>query len=111
MGNAETGKKYAFAIGIYIILKQVINLILGDGFLSLILPIVLAILLFVGVKYSNYVVGVIMLIIFITNISTNIANIGFNRYLIYLAEGIFDILCAVVLFINKDVKEYFNATT
>lgn len=110
MGSAETGKQFSIAIGIYLIVKQIINLILDAGVTSLILPIVMAILLFLGIKYCNYGVACVLIVIAIACIGTNLSNLGFNRYLLYVVEGIIDILCAVALCVNNDIKAYFNTS-
>lgn len=109
--NAETGKKYSVAIGVYIIVKAILNIILGSGITSLILPIVMAIVLFIGIKYGNYAIAVILGITVLIHIGTNISNLGLNRYLIYFIEGIIDIVCAVILVTNNNIKEYFNTFT
>lgn len=110
MGNAETGKIYSVVMGIYIIVKAVLNMILGDGFSSLILPILMAVVLFIGIKYGNYAIAVILGIVVLMHIGTNVSNLGLNRYLIYFIEGIIDIVCAIILFINKDIKAYFDTS-
>lgn len=110
MGNAETGKNFSMAIGVYIIVKAILNMILGNGITSLILPIIMAIVLFIGIKYGNYAVSVILIITVLMNIGTNVSNLGLNRYLIYFIEGIIDIVCSIFLCTNKDIKEFFNSS-
>lgn len=110
MGSDETGKQFSIAIGIYLIVKQTINLILGAGVTSLILPIVMAVLLFLGIKYCNYGVSCVLVVIVIMHIGTNLSNLGFNRYLLYVVEGILDILSAVALCVNSDIKAYFDTS-
>lgn len=110
MGNAETGKQFSIVIGIYLLVKQVLNIFLGDGFTSLILPIIMAILLFLGIKYCNYGVACVLVVIAIMHIGTNLSNLGFNRYLIYVIEGVLDILSAVALCVNNDIKSYFDSS-
>lgn len=110
MSDTETGKTYSMAIGIYIIAKAVLNMILGSGLSSLILPIIMAIVLFMGIKYGNYVIAVILAITVFAHIGTNISNIGFNSYLIYFIEGIIDIVCAILLCVNSDIKKFFDAS-
>ena len=112
MGNAENGKKIATGIGLYIIIKSVLNLILGGGFMSflgsLILAVVFLFMLVMGVKYTNYIVGVWCILTVATNVETNVANLGFNKYLIYLIEGIIDLIAGVMLFANNDIKAHFE---
>ncbi|MCC8069175.1 MAG: hypothetical protein LIO71_05430 [Ruminococcus sp.] len=108
MGNVETGKRFSIVIAVYLVVKQVVNLILGAGISSLILPIVMAILLILGIKYCNYGVACVLVIIAISHMGTNLSNFGFNRYLLYIVEGIIDILGAVALCVNNDIKAYFD---
>ncbi|MGN1411398.1 MAG: hypothetical protein ACI4WH_02660 [Oscillospiraceae bacterium] len=110
MGNTETGKIYSVVMGIYIIVKAVLNMILGNGFSSLILPILMAIVLFIGIKYGNYAIAIVLGITVLMHIGTNVSNLGLNRYLIYFIEGIIDIVCAILLVINKDIKAYFDTS-
>jgi hypothetical protein len=108
MGNTKIGKNYSVAMGVYVIVKAVLNIILGDGITALVLPILIAIVLFVGIKYGNYAVAVILGVTVLMHIGTNISNLGFNRYLIYFIEGLIDIFCVVMLCVQKDVKAFFD---
>ncbi len=110
MDSVETGKKFSIVIGIYLVVKQIVNLVLGAKFTSLILPVVMAVLLFMGIKYSNYGVACVLIVIAIAHIGTNLSNLGFNRYLLYVIEGIIDILSAVALCVNGSIKAYFDAS-
>ena len=108
MESFELGKKYSIVIAIYLVVKELINVFLGGSITSLILPIVMAIVLILGVKYCNYIVAGLLAVIVITHIGTNLSNIGFNVYLVYTLEGLLDIIVAVFLCINKDIKAFFG---
>jgi uncharacterized membrane-anchored protein len=111
MESVQKGKQFSIAIGVYIILKQILNVALGGSITSLILPIVMAVLLILGIRYCNYGVACVLVVIFIAHIGTNLSNLGFNSYLVYLIEGIIDVLCAVALCVNSDIKAYFETSS
>ncbi|MBQ7046935.1 MAG: hypothetical protein IJN85_04245 [Oscillospiraceae bacterium] len=109
--NNESGRMVAIIIGVYLVCKELINMfigLLGGGFgiTGLITAAILAVVLFLGIKYTNYVVAVILAIVVLTNLGNNISNIGDN--LLYLIEGIIDIICAVIICIMPNVKEHFT---
>ena len=61
-----------------------------------------------GIKGLNYVAAAVLAVIALIHLPDNISNIGSNW--IYLIEGIIDIGCAVLLCVNKDVREHFSKT-
>ena len=100
----QTGGKWSALIGAYIIVKGIINLILGfsvGNVVTLIISAVLAFLLMKGVPYMNYVVGAYLAIISVVNLIPNITE----HHWFYLAEGILDLIAAFVLFTSKKVQE------
>jgi hypothetical protein len=111
MESVKKGKQFSIAIAVYIIVKQLLNVALGDGFTSLILPIIMAVLLVLGIKYCNYGVACVLVVVALTHIGTNLSNLGFNRYLVYVIEGIIDILSAVALCVNSNIKAYFETSS
>ncbi len=104
--NNEQGRNIALIVGVYFILKAVLNLILGGGILDVITSAIEAALLYTGLMYVNYVIAVIVAIVFLKHIGKNIINIGQN--LIYLLEGIVDLICAVVICLSGNVREHFT---
>ena len=107
--SAENGKKIVLGIGAYLILKSVLNLILGfstANVVYLILFVVFAVLLVMRIPYISYIVAGFLAILIIMNIGKNLANIGGNW--IYLVEGLLDVGCAALLVLQKDVRAYFK---
>lgn len=104
--NNQTGRNLATVIGLYIIVKAVINMILGDSFGNIIFAVVEALALYTGLMYINYVVAVLLALVFVLNLKNNITNIGDNWF--YLVEGVIDVFCAFALFRNKDIKGHFT---
>ena len=73
------GKKWVFGIGLYLILKGVLNLILGfsvSNIIMLIVGVVALVLMLNRVPYINYIVAVFLAIMFLTHIGANLSNLG-----------------------------------
>lgn len=104
--NNQQGRNIALVVGIYFIVKSVINLILGGGILDVIISVVEAVALYTGLMYLNYVVAVIVGIVVVKNLWNNISNFGDNWF--YLLEGVIDIICVIVICLNQSVKEHFT---
>ncbi len=105
----EQGKKIIIGIGGYLILKQIMNVILGAGFFTTFLPVVITVFLYLKLwKYTNYAAAVIILLIVLRYLPANLS--GLPGTWLYLTEGILDIGAAAVLLGSKDVKAYFNQT-
>lgn len=105
----QTGKKYAFGIGLYLIAKAILNLILGFDISNLILliaSVVILALLMSRVPYIHYVVAVWLALTFVLHIGSNISNIGSQW--IYLLEGFLDLGAAAVLVFEKNTKAFFR---
>lgn len=106
---AETGKKWAFGVGLYLIVKSVLNLILGfsaSNLIMLIVSVVALVLMLSRVPYINYIVAVFLAIMFLMHVGSNISNIG-SQWL-YLLEGILDVGAAAVLVFEKNVRAFFG---
>lgn len=102
------GKKWVFGIGLYLILKGVLNLILGfsvSNIIMLIVGVVALVLMLNRVPYINYIVAVFLAIMFLTHIGANLSNLGSQW--IYLLEGLLDLGAAAVLVFEKNVKAFF----
>lgn len=105
--NVNNGRVFAVAIGIYQIIKVVLNGIIGSFVLSdILIAAAVFIVLAAGIKYCNYICAGVLALIAVMHLGTNIMNIGSN--LIYLIEGILDIGAAVILCVNNDVKKFFS---
>lgn len=104
----QKGMSIGISVAIYQVIKLVLNMILGGGLdtLTLLIGAAALVLAITGIKYGNYAVAIALALIALTNLPANISNIGSNW--IYLLEGIIDILAAVVLCTNSDVKEQFS---
>ena len=88
---AEAGKKWVFGIGLYLIVKSVLNLILG----------------FSGANIVMLILAVAALVLmFLINLGGNLSNLGSQW--IYLLEGLLDVGAAAVLVFEKNVKAFFG---
>ena len=106
--NNIQGRNMVTAIGVYIIVKAVLNMIIAGGISisSLLIATGGALALFSGIQFVNFVVAGILLIVAVTHLPANISNFGSNW--IYLIEGVIDIVCAVLLVTNNNIKEHFT---
>ena len=113
--NNERGRAYALIIGIYFILKTILNIILGDNSGNIIYATLETVVLFAGIQYANYVIAGITAFVFCGimhtadiiyylkgNLSAPLNNI------LYIIEGVIDIYCAYILIFNGNVKEHFT---
>lgn len=109
---AETGKKMALAVGIYLIIKNVLNLILGFSFgnvITLAAAGVVFLLLYKRIPYTNYIIAAYLLLLFLAHFWTNITNLGNGWiYWLYLAEGLLDLGAGALLVFSKDIKAYYQ---
>lgn len=105
--NNFSGRNLALAIGIYIVIKAVLNMIIGgDPFGNIIISAVYALALYTGLMYINYVIAVILAFVMLVNLKNNLSDIGSNW--IYLLEGIIDVVCAALLVFHNDIKAHFT---
>lgn len=105
--NNANGRTLAVAVGAYMVIKMIVNMILGGGSVgNLIYTIIEALALATGLMYINYVIAGILVLVMLLNLKNNITNFSSNWF--YLLEGIIDIGAAVLLVFNKDVKEHFT---
>lgn len=107
--NLNTGQKVSVGIAVYMIVKPVLNCVLLGGSLA---PLVLGVIalgfFYPGVKASNLIIAILLMLVACANFPNNIRNLGFNSYLIYALEGILDMLCAMVLAFHPEVREHFK---
>lgn len=104
--NNESGRNIALVVGVYFILKSVINLILGGGVMDIVISVIEAVILYTGLMYANYVVAVLVAIVVLKNLIPNITNLGSNWF--YLLEGIIDAVCAVLICVSENVRQHFT---
>ena len=106
--NNPQGRMLATAMGIYLIVKSVLNMIIGGGISigSLLRAVGGAVVLFSGMEYVNIAVAGILFIVAVIHLPSNISHFGSNW--IYLIEGIIDIVCAFILVTRDDIKAHFT---
>ena len=106
--NNETGRRYALFIGAYLIVKSILNMIIGGGFAlqDILLAVIMAAGLYTGMKYVNIAVSVLIMLVVIAHIGYNISNLP--ESLIYLIEAVIDTGCAAALLFQNDLKEHFT---
>ncbi|MDE6832995.1 MAG: hypothetical protein K2J39_01920 [Ruminococcus sp.] len=106
--NNIQGRNIVTAMGVYLIIKSVLNMLIAGGLsiTGLLWAVLLAVLLFMGFQYTNIGVGAVLFLVAVVHLPTNISNIGSNW--LYFLEGIIDIVCTVLLLTNNDVKGHFT---
>lgn len=106
--NNSKGMTIGIGVGVYQVIKLILNMILGGGFdvITALIGAAAFILTIAGLKYGNYAVAAALALIALVHLPANISNIGSNW--IYLLEGIIDIAAAIVLCISYDVKDQFS---
>ncbi len=112
--NNASGRTLALAIGAWAIFKCILNAIIGGGFDagSLIAAVVIIAAALLGIKYTNYAVAAILAIVVIINLFGNIGMLfhlnTMIKGLVFLVEGLVDIICALVLCAAPNVREHFS---
>jgi hypothetical protein len=99
------GQKIVLGVGAWLVVKSLINLVLGFGFgniISLVVVVILAAVMIAGVPYTNYVTAVIVAVVVIKNLPYNISN----AQIFYLIEAVIDIVAVVILCASSDVREH-----
>lgn len=106
--NSDSGRKLSISIGIYLIVKSVLNMILGGGFnlSDLLLAAGFACMLYTGLQFVNYAIAAVLVIVALVHLPDNISNFSSNW--IYLLEGIVDVICAVILCVQSDIRTHFT---
>lgn len=101
------GKKLVNVIGLWLIVKGVLNLILSfsvGNVIGLIFGVAAMCMFNMKVPYINYIVAVILIVIVCKNLLYNISH----GQILYLIEGVLDAVCVYMLCANRDVKEYLT---
>lgn len=101
-----SGKTLVTGISVWIVLKSVLNLLMGFGLgnlIALAVAVVVAILLMANVPYMNYVAAVLLGIVVLKNLPYNLMHFQ----ILYLLEAFVDVVCIIMLVTVKDVKDLF----
>lgn len=104
-----SGKQWVWIIGLYMIVKAVLNLVLGfsmENVLMLIVGAAALVLMLKRVPYINYIVAVFLALLFLAHIGDNLRNISGSW--LYLLEGLLDLGAAAILVFEKSTKAYFR---
>lgn len=107
--NNIKGRNITIAISVYLIVKTALNMIISGDFslINLIMGFFAVVPLVFGTRYMNYVLSVIIAAIVLQNIEYNLTNLPSS--LIYLIESVVDMVCVVILCVQKDVREHFTS--
>lgn len=106
--NNPQGRVYVIIVGAYLIIKTILNMIIGGGFNigDWLFAVVAAAAMFSGLQYINIAVSVLLAITVVTNLPHNITHLPST--FIYLLEGVIDTAAIVLILVQKDVKEHFT---
>lgn len=106
--NNETGRNYVVIVGVYLLVKTVINMFIGGGFDfgGIIFAVVAAAAMFSGLQYLNIAVAALLAFTVVRNMPYNMTHLPSAA--IYLVEAVVDALAVVLLLVHKDVKEHFT---
>ncbi len=105
--ETNSGKNTCIVIGGYMVVKSIINLVMGFGIgniITLLVSAALAFTLISGIKYCNYITAAYLVVIFLMHVAGNISG----HHWFYLAEGIIDVLCAFILVAASGVRSHFE---
>jgi|GEM_PF-82953 len=108
--NNEKGRALVVLVGIYLIAKPFLNLIIAHGkFGDILFGAIVAVGLYSGMQYMNYIIAAVLAWGFVKGTVHNISNIGNDwRCVLWLLEGVIDAGAAALLCLQKDVKEHFT---
>ena len=118
--NNETGRTIGIVVGVWLIVKVFLNFLiggislsgLGGSFLEMAFSVAALVIMYIGLKYTNYVIaGIIALRVFWYlpgNIGALLSFEAVPSHLIYIAEGLIDLAFAIALCISQSVKEHFS---
>jgi len=105
----EQGKKIVMGISVYLIVKQLLNVVLGAGVFSMILPVLISVFMYLNLwQYTHYAAAALIALTAVWYLPANLG--GLPGTWLYLTEGVFDLGVAAVLILSQDVKAYFNKT-
>lgn len=101
------GKKLATCVGVWMVIKNIINLVLGFSVRNLIGLVAAAVVVYIlnlGIPYANYIIAAVMAIVVIKNLPYNISHVQ----ILYLAEAVIDVIGICILVANQEVREHFK---
>ena len=97
------GQKMSLAVAVYMCVKPVFNfLVLGGAIAPLAFGFAALICFWFGVKYSNTVIAVLLMLVACANLPANLKN----GYWVYTAEGVIDMLCACLLAFHPEIRKH-----
>ena len=111
MGHSVNGRNLCGLIAVYMVIKSILNLILGFGFANIVMlgvSIGLGFTLIIGFKYMNFVTAAFLVVMVCTHIVDNIKGIGLNRNIVYIVESVIDVVWAYKLVFDEDIREHFR---
>ncbi len=106
--NNQTGRNYVIIVGIYLLVKTVLNMFLGGGFDfgGIIFALVAAVAMFSGLQYLNIAVAAILALTVVQHLPYNLMHLPFTA--LYLVEAFIDACAVVLLLVHNDVKQHFT---
>ena len=108
-GKMPRGKLLCIITAGYMCVKPVINwLLLGGQLAPLALGFAALVCFWYGLKYSNIVIAILLMLAACLNLPTNIKMVFSEPmpYVIYLTEGIADMLFACLLAFHPEVRRH-----
>lgn len=106
--NNERGRTYVIIVGAYLLLKAILNMVIGGGLNigDLLFAVIAAAAMFSGLQYLNIAVSALLALAVVTNLPYNLTHLPST--LIYLVEAVIDAGAVVLLLVQNDVKEHFT---
>lgn len=106
--NNEKGRTYVIIVIAYLVLKTLLNMLVGGGFNfgDVLFTVLAAVAMFSGLQYLNYAVAAIMALTVLSHLPANLKNLPSS--ILYLIEGVIDAGAVVLLVLQNDVKEHFT---
>ncbi|SDB12690.1 hypothetical protein SAMN02910317_00592 [Ruminococcaceae bacterium FB2012] len=111
MGHSVNGRNLCGLIAGYMVIKGILNLILGfSGFNVMMLAVSagLGFGMLIRFRYMNYITAAFLFVMVVIHIKDNITNIGLNVHIVYLIEAVIDVVCAFKLVADRDIREWFD---
>ncbi len=109
MTEMSRGKQLAVITAVYMCIKPVLNwLLLGGSLMPLALGFAALICFWLGLKYSNLVIAILLMLVACANMPTNVKQMLSqpNPYLFYAIEGVLDMLFACLLAFHPEVRRH-----
>ncbi|MBO5448905.1 MAG: hypothetical protein J5994_06215 [Ruminococcus sp.] len=107
MGHSVNGRNLVAMIGGWMIIKGIVNLVIGFSFeniITLLVSVGLAYLMLAKKPYMNYITAILLAAVVLAHIWGNIKS----GAVLYIIEAIVDAVCVWQLVTNKDIKEHFG---